>query len=136
MAYLGIDWGQQHLGLAVGYENGLVCPLTTISFHSFNQIRRELEKIISAYAIEIFFLGRPSQLSRPQQEKLEQFARWLKKQFNYPLYWVNEDFTSAAARDKLAASGVSPREKKAEHALAAKFILEEGLEQLKNEISQ
>lgn len=99
MRYLGIDYGDKRIGIALSDEQGILAfPLTTVENgkNSINQIKKicveqEAEKII--IGLPISFGMKETQ----QTEKTRLFAGKLSKEINIPIEFENEILTSKMA---------------------------------------
>ncbi|MBI5076913.1 Holliday junction resolvase RuvX [Candidatus Falkowbacteria bacterium] len=64
MNYLGIDWGQKKIGLAIASgEMKIASPILTLSFHSFSEVVSKLKEIIEKEKIDVIVIGEPVSLS-------------------------------------------------------------------------
>lgn len=121
--YLGIDWGEKRIGLALGdSETGLASPLKTV-----NSIEGIL-KIIEEEKIDRLIVGKPLSIADqrfPTAKRYDKFISFLAKRTNLPLETIDERLSSKAA-DALAGD----RKNKAERdAVAAMIILQSYLDQ-------
>lgn len=94
MKFLGIDWGEKRIGLALAEaETRLALPYTTVSG------LQEILKIILAQDVNVIVLGVPYKLSglgelNPAWQK---FKADLEKNTNLPLALVDERLSSKGA---------------------------------------
>ena len=116
--YLGIDWGEKRIGLALGdRETKVATPHKTVSSVD------EVIKIVKEEKIDIVVVGKPLKMSdircRMSDEFLD-FLDLLKKKLDIPVETVDERLSSKAA-DALPGS---KKEKAGRDAVAAMLILQ------------
>ncbi len=110
-SYLGIDWGQARIGLALAdYETKLALPFKTVKNLT------EILAVIDQENIDLIVLGKPLKLSGQADLNSEftQFYQALEKNSSAPIVLMDERLTSKvynfsqqtskANRDQLAAS--------------------------------
>ncbi len=123
MTFLGIDFGRQHVGLAIGEtETKLAFPHKTLSGLPRPSLLEELRAIIKANHIERIIIGRPRAMHGGRgtlENEVEEFAQQVRMTTDLPAQLVDERFTSDAAQ-KLRRQNPSADE----HALAAMLILQ------------
>lgn len=116
--YLGIDWGEKRIGLAVAEpETNLALPLVTVASLS------EVLEIIRAEEITALVLGVPVKMSDPHYElnpAFLKFADSLTTQTQLPVHQIDERLTSLAAD----ALGGSAKTKAGRDEVAATLILQ------------
>lgn len=119
MNYLGLDYGQKHIGVAI--SAGLLAePLTTIPN---NNLLTRLKQLITAHKIRTVVIGQPAgQLA----SEVRQLASWLSS-LNLIVELADETLSTQDAVKSLLHSG---RKKRAanEHAAAAAIILQSWLD--------
>ncbi len=127
MRALGVDWGEERIGLAVSDETGTIAsPYKVIK----NDGKGEAA-VINAASItgagEII-VGYPLTLTGqegPAAERVQQFARDIQRRVAVPVKLIDERFTTKAAEEKLRAAGASAQKiKKTADAAAAALILQ------------
>lgn len=127
MRALGVDWGEERIGLAVSDETGTIAsPYKVIK----NDGKAEAA-VVSAASItgagEII-VGYPLTLTGqegPAAERVQQFARDVQRRVSVPVKLIDERFTTKAAEEKLRAAGASAQKiKKTADAAAAALILQ------------
>lgn len=104
-AYLGFDFGNKKIGVAIGYaDTGIASPLQTIrspnqvpDWHAIGQLIAEWQPI-----------GLVVGLSRQQDgtdniitPRMQKFCRQLTGRYNLPVYQVDETLTTFAAKQML-----------------------------------
>ncbi|MDD2353921.1 MAG: Holliday junction resolvase RuvX [Patescibacteria group bacterium] len=115
--YLGVDWGEKRIGLALGFaETKMALPFKTVSSLG------ELLAVIKAEEIEVIVLGNPQKLSgeRSDNRKWLLFYSALKEKVSLPLYLQDERLSSKAV-DALIGS---KKDKVGRDEMAAAFILQ------------
>lgn len=99
MRYLGIDYGDKRIGIALSDEQGILAfPLATVENgkNAVNQIK----KICSEQEAERIIIGLPLSFAMKeteQTEKVRLFAGKLSKEINLPIEFENEILTSKMA---------------------------------------
>jgi putative Holliday junction resolvase len=120
MKILGIDYGQNKIGVAVGdTETGLVEPLVTVRSKkpelSIKQIavKEKAKKII---------IGIPG---GRMDEEIKGFSEGLVRETGLPVEFIDETLTTKDAQKALIASGRNQKDRKEkEDAIAAAIMLE------------
>ena len=124
MRYLGIDYGDRWVGLALGDdETHIASPLLTLE-NNGDDLLIELETIVMSEGVEFIVVGMPYNpgQSDEQQEKTRIFMRHLSRCVLCPVKEHDERFTSKEARTHMREGGGD------EHALAAMLILQSYLD--------
>ncbi len=136
MKYLGIDYGEKRVGLAITSRNGkIVLPYKTLCRISKKQITDEIKKIVDELQIDVIVVGMPGQEDTLVVRQIKNFILLLKKKTNKPIYTVDETLTSFEAKYKLKNSGINLKKKKyIIDQIAAQEILHTFLKQQKDEI--
>jgi putative Holliday junction resolvase len=116
--YLGVDWGEKRIGLAIGNsENKVAIPFKVIT--NLN----ELKNVIEDVEIDTIVLGMPSKLDQKKSRsyrEVEKFISELRKIDDIEIKTIDERFTSKAV-DSL---GGTEKTKAAKDAVAAMLILQ------------
>ncbi len=104
-AYLGFDFGNKKIGVAVGYaDTGIASPLQTI--RSLNQVPDwdVIGKLVTEWRPIGFVVG----ISRQQDgsdniitPRMHKFCRQLNGRFNLPVHQIDETLTTFAAKQLL-----------------------------------
>ncbi|MBN1765638.1 MAG: Holliday junction resolvase RuvX [Sedimentisphaerales bacterium] len=134
MRYLAIDYGMSRVGLALcDPDETIVSPLCQLP-HQKSQPQRlvvQIKEIIRQYQIDAVVVGLPINMdgSEGDQAKItRKFAMQLGRNIELPVYYQNEQLSSAAADEMMAQSGLSVKKRKARRdMLAACDILNEFL---------
>ena len=97
--FLGIDYGQKRIGLALGDANTKIAK----SFKIIHKIN-ELNDIVPAKEIDAFVVGWPLESDGTEGNTCTQvklFCERLKEKFNLPIYLVDERLSSKKAENYL-----------------------------------
>jgi putative Holliday junction resolvase len=121
--YLGIDWGEKRIGLALGdSETGIATPFKVVSGVD------EIIKIIKSEEINIVVVGKPVSITNYKlqitNKEFNDFIGKLKEKTNIPVKFFDERLSSKAAD---ALSG-DKKTKAARDAVAAMIILQSYLD--------
>ncbi|MCK5061030.1 Holliday junction resolvase RuvX [Candidatus Parcubacteria bacterium] len=116
--YLGLDWGEARIGLAIGTsESKMALPLdTALTFEQVFQAIKDEE-------IDELVIGQPVKMSGDKidlNKEYISFVEVLKNKINIPINFVDERLTSKAA-DSLAGD---KKTKASRDAIAAMLILQ------------
>lgn len=120
MHYLGIDYGDRWIGLALGDdETNIASPFLTVE-NNGEQTLIEIETLVMSEGVDTIVVGVPFNpgQSEEQQEKTRGFIRELGYRVLCPIREFDERFTSKEARTHMREGGGD------EHALAAMLILQ------------
>lgn len=122
--YLGIDWGEKAVGVALGHsETRLALALTILE--NDGQLWEKLSRLLSENEVGTIVVGVPQYQERGTAVRAEAFSQELKKHFpDAKVEVANEMFTSKMAERKLQERGGKDRE---DHAEAARILLEDWL---------
>jgi len=117
MLYLGIDWGEKRIGLALGdNETGIASPFRVV------KNLKEVLEVIRGEGVEAVVVGRPVSISNHQlaisNREFNAFADGLKEKTDRPVFFMDERLSSKAA-DALAGD----RKTKASRDAAAAMII-------------
>lgn len=120
--YLGLDWGEARIGLAMGdSESRMAVPLETVfTFEEAFQIIKEEE-------IDELVIGQPVKMSGDKinlNKEYISFIEGVKNKINIPIHFVDERLTSKAA-DSLVGG---KKTKASRDAIAAMLILQSYLD--------
>jgi putative Holliday junction resolvase len=98
LRYLGIDYGEKRVGLALSDEEGLLgMPFKTIGNRD---LIKNLKKIIKDEGVGAVVLGLPLNLKMQrtgQTERVEEFKKLFEKHIDIPIEFENEFLTSVEA---------------------------------------
>lgn len=127
MRYLGIDYGEKRIGIALSDEEGLMAfPNKVIEWKSEDSFLKEMRNMIKEESVARIVVGLPIDTDGKEKktaQKVRLFAESLQKEFAMPVYFENELFTT-----RMASEGVY--DKKDIDASAAAIILQSYLDKL------
>jgi putative holliday junction resolvase len=105
MKYLGIDYGDSKVGLAVGdSETGLALPYKIIKNVGWDKLFADLADIIKAERIETVVIGWPTNVNSgatEQTEKVRKFLEEFKTRFSDLATETNDERFSSQEAQKL-----------------------------------
>ncbi len=120
--YLGIDWGEKRIGLAVGdSEMKIASPFIVVE--NLNDILDVIEEEL----IEEIVIGKPYQLSSIDFQLSSEFTSFLndlKSKVKIPVHEFDERLTSKAADSRIG----DKKTKASRDAIAAMIILQDYLD--------
>jgi putative Holliday junction resolvase len=133
--FLAFDFGLKYLGVAVGDNvTGMSRALDTVVTTSREERLNSAQRLIREWQPVALVVGLPLTLEGEEQlasRQARNFAKELEQRSGLSVILVNEAGTSLQAQRVLKAQGlVASRVAQAEHAEAARLILERYLEQL------
>ena len=102
MKYLGIDYGERNVGIAVSDEEGILAFPKDVLDNDKNLFKKIFE-IIKDEKIETIILGKSLDFKKnnnPIMDKIISFKGKLEGETDLPVLWQEEMFTSAEA-DKI-----------------------------------
>ena len=126
MRFLGIDFGERRIGLAVSDQQARIAtPLETVERFNDAQAIDEIIAVIQRETIGALVIGEPLRLDGTPgdaAERVASFARKLERATGLEIRFVDEALTSHAAAERVGA--------KSPHldAVAAQIILQESLD--------
>ena len=128
--YLGLDVGEQRIGVAQGDSIGRIAqPLATVLAGEVDESLAQLVRDTGATDIVV---GQPRNQSgdtTAQTARVQQFAAAHVQQLKLPVHWQDESVTSVVAEERLKARK-QPYQKADIDAEAASIILQDFLESL------
>ncbi len=132
---LGIDFGKRRIGIAISDPMRIVAQgMETISYHSPDQLWQKFARIFASHDIERVIIGSPINLNGSESAisaNVREFANQLQEQFQVPIEFWDERFTSKAAQETLHQMGKSPSKNKGKvDKIAAVLILQGYLDRL------
>lgn len=123
MNFLGIDYGEKRVGLAVGSdEMKIASPFLILENKGHDFLLEEIKKICGQEEIKKIIVGMPLTMASregPQAEKILRFVNFLKNNLTMPVETEDERFSSALVDKLMTESGVKERD-----AVAAMIILQ------------
>ncbi|MFH1287457.1 MAG: Holliday junction resolvase RuvX [bacterium] len=141
MRYLGIDYGEKRIGLAISDELGIIAgKLKTFEDLSWSNVICELQKIINEHLVDGIVIGLPKNLKGGETQqtlKVKDFIAFLKERIKIPVHEWNEMFTSKESNNILIEANVSRKNrKKFVDQLSAVLILQGYLDSMKRPYQQ
>jgi putative Holliday junction resolvase len=133
--YLGIDFGTRRIGLAKSDPTGLIAsPLKTITYESIKKAICEIVEIIDEFSINEVVVGYPvapdGGAGGERCAMVDDFIARLKKEFDGPIYRMDERDSSDEAEDIIRRQGKKPDKAKGKiDRLAAAIILQRFLDE-------
>ena len=128
MRYLGIDYGQKRIGLALSsVDEEVVTPYKTLKNSSRQKAITEVINIVKQEKIEAIVVGLPIGLQGEETlttRQVRNFVADLRKKVSIPIYLMDESYSSYEAESKLRELGMSSKKiKKIVDQVAAQDIL-------------
>lgn len=124
MRYLGIDWGQKRVGLAIS-EGSLATPLKTVSINSLEDGLEKISRIAYQESIDLLIIGLPGGVSG----KMAQKAILGFQKRGFVVYPADETLSTQKAQKIMLEIGLKKQDRREDNALAASIILQEFLDQ-------
>ena len=133
MRFLGIDFGEKRIGLAISDPEGrLALPLTTLERRNDRSALRQIAEIAQAEGVGRLVLGEPVDLfgrKGPTAERARRFGDKLAELTGLPVEWVDEALTSVEAAGRLRQAGIDARREPGRiDAVAAQILLQDALD--------
>ena len=127
---LAFDFGERHIGVAVGdTETGLACTAGHISAQGNAKRMAAIDALIREWSPELLVVGLPLALDGTEQgitARARHFARQLAARFRLPVDFADERLSSVDAEQTLRIAGRGGRKHKhLVHAEAARILLQE-----------
>ncbi len=140
MRYMGLDYGDKTVGVAVSDELGITAqPLETITRERWNKLRqtcKRIEEIIVDKKVEVIVVGKPLNMNGTEGERLEktrEFIDMIKRRTGLKVVEFDERLTTVEADRILDATGVTASARKEYiDKMAAAIILQTYLDMEKN----
>lgn len=132
MRYLGIDYGDSHIGIAIGDdETNMAVPLETISNEGFGTFSSYIISLIPREGVGAIVVGVPAmgQHYGEQRAIIEAVITKLKESLSVPVHAADESFSSMQAKRLLHETGKRVVD---DHAVAAMLILQGYLDRLRD----
>ncbi|MEK7619525.1 MAG: Holliday junction resolvase RuvX [Patescibacteria group bacterium] len=125
MRYLGIDYGEAHVGIAIGDDETLMAlPLETVTNEGVQEMIEYLTAVIVREGIGAIVVGVPAMGVHygEQRAAIEAVVKKMLTHFLVPVYTSDESFSSRQAQTLMRDRGPAPATD--EHAIAAMLILQ------------
>lgn len=129
MRILGLDLGTKTLGLALTDKtNTIASPFKTITFTNYDEVIKELKRIVEEKEIGKFVLGYPKNMNNSlgfAVERTNTFKSLLESQFDLPIILVDERLSTTEAENILLETDTKRmKRKKIIDSYAAAIILD------------
>jgi putative Holliday junction resolvase len=102
MRFLGIDYGQKRIGIAISDEKKqLAFPYRVIEYSDKEAVLKDFTKIVKSEKITRFVIGLPLNFKgeeTPEAKSVRNFARSLEELTKVPVSFENEIFTTKIAK--------------------------------------
>jgi putative Holliday junction resolvase len=133
---LGIDYGDRKIGLALSDRLGFTAqPLQSYRLKNKTEDEKFFKNLAIEYEITEVVVGFPLRMdgsTGTRGQKTQEFARWLEKILNLPIFLWDERLTTKQAQRILSTRRISPHKKKElEDQISAVIILSTYLENRK-----
>ena len=134
--FLGFDYGERRIGVAVGQSvTGTASPLSTVNVRDGEPDWDSIDGIVSTWKPDGLVVGEPLHMDgRPQTmtRRARRFRHALRSRFGLPVHAADERLTTVEARAELAGRGAfrgagAGRRHEVDHPVAARIILESWL---------
>jgi len=139
MRILGIDYGDRHLGLALSDALRITAqPLGTYRMSDDEEEnRRYFRELVATHTVDEIVIGDPLRLDGSRgtrAQKTREFAAWLGKAVDRPIFFMDERLTTREALAVLNSGNVrGKRRKEKEDQISAVIILSTYLERRQRE---
>lgn len=129
MRWLGLDYGDKKIGVALSDEFGWTAQgLEVISNKDAATVLAQIARIIEQYEVSVIVVGLPKNMNGsvgPRAEICITFAQSLREAFNLPVHLWDERLTTVSAERTLIEADVSRKKRKLViDKLAASLILQ------------
>ncbi len=129
LTYLGFDYGEKYIGVAVGRRPaGLAQALDTVAVRNRTPDWTHISRLIEEWKPDALIVGLPLNMDdseNPMTIAAKKFGNQLKGRYNLPVHRVDERLTTIAAKNILLEAGVPLKRHKSKlDKLAAQTILQ------------
>jgi putative Holliday junction resolvase len=133
LRYLGIDFGERHIGVAIGDdEDRIAVPMEVVTRSSDPQAIAALLAIAGRESADGIVIGEPRRLDGTTGDaarRAQSFAAKLRSATALPILLHDEALTSHEAHARLRQAGTRrSRRRDAVHAVAAQILLQDWLD--------
>ncbi|NOX35973.1 MAG: Holliday junction resolvase RuvX [Calditrichaeota bacterium] len=131
--YLGIDFGEKRIGVAISDPSRTIAqPLKTITYTHMDAAIHEIDALVQEYAVVKIVVGLPVTLKGTDSRKtteVREFIQQLQQVVSVPVEAFDERLTTLQAHRSLHQMGKKPsRERKRVDQLAAVHLLQNFLD--------
>jgi putative Holliday junction resolvase len=125
--YLGIDWGEKKIGLAIADEETKLAFAQEIIFNDYD-VFNNLEKVINEHSIQKIIIGITQQETQTDNQiKIKAFAQELENRFELFIDFAEEMFSTREAQENLKSQNLKQIDKK-DDAESARILLQSYLD--------
>lgn len=125
--YLGIDWGEKKIGLAIADDETRLAFADQVVFND-DKFWENLKEIIDEYSVEKIVIGLSTHdVQSDNEKKIKIFAEELKKKFDIEVVFTEEMFSTREAHENLKKQEVKKLDLK-DDAEAARVLLQSYLD--------
>lgn len=133
MRYLGVDFGERRIGLAISDEDERIAvPVDVVARSSDEQAVDSVLAIAGREGAEGIVVGEPLRLDGSEGDaarRARSFAAKLERATRLPIVLYDEALTSHEAEARLRETGASKRRRReAVHSVAAQILLQDWLD--------
>jgi len=131
--WLGVDWGQRRVGLAMSDPTGVIAtPFQVLEVHGDGAAIRGILQVLEPHKVDRIVVGLPLSLNgseSPQTLKARRFAEKLALKTRVPVFYIDERLSSRQAERDLIGMGVRrERRKETVDSVAASLLLQAALD--------
>ncbi len=127
MNYLGIDYGDAKIGLAIS-SGKLADPLTVIYYQTIDEVIKKILKVIEEEHIDIIAIGLPE---GQVAVRVGIFKQALEEKTNKQIIFTDETLSTKEAQSKAIEAGINRKKRRhLEDAYSAALILQQYLDTL------
>lgn len=112
LRYLGIDYGDKRIGIAISDEEGRFAFPKMVVRNGWLEVREQLSKLVRDNKIEAIVVGLPQNfkgIDTQQTQKVRVFAERLHKELGVEVIFENELLTTKEVKHYPPQSGAAPR---------------------------
>lgn len=125
--YLGIDWGEKKIGLAIADDETRLAFADQVVFND-DKVWENLKEIIDEYLVEKIVIGLSTHdVQSDNEKKIRSFANELKNRFNVKVIFTEEMFSTREAQENLKKQELKNLDSK-DDAEAARVLLQSYLD--------
>jgi putative Holliday junction resolvase len=134
--FIGLDFGEKRIGVAVSDESGVIAEsLTTVEFRSQKQLLADLEEMVKSYKAAVIVVGLPKTLAGeigPAALHVLKHVEWLKARLEAEWVLWDERLTTKEVERMLLSADISRRKRaQVRDRLSAQRILQSYLDHLR-----
>ena len=127
--YLGIDWGEKKIGLAIADDETRLAFADQVVFND-DRVWENLKGFIDEYSVEKIVIGLSTHdVQSDNENKIRSFADKLKSEFDVKVVFTEEMFSTREAQENLKKQEVKKLDLK-DDAEAARVLLQSYLDHI------